>query len=285
MSGSPHPRFDPADGAAHDPADDLADDAASPIGAERSHVSDDARDSLGGRPTAIDSGALERLVQRAIAESQHSGARGAPKSEVVLAAAARLESLLATYGDVDALRQRLTDQREALTAELSRLRSAVVARRGFLEADGDAAVWPVDPERWRTLRWRVQARLAALLDGAGAANGGSSGAARVAAQEILDLFAKERATSLAEQRRLGDAEVVQLERRLQALATTVEQAEQVLEVLREAPIDGKGVASYFRAPEGLDPADQRRSIKLALLDGVFRENVDLRRRAGDQPGD
>ncbi len=285
MSGSPHPRFDPSDGASDDLAADPAADAAFPIGARRRDVSDDARDSLGGRPPAIDSAALERLVQRAIAESQHSGARGAPKSEVVIAAAARLESLLATYGDVDALRQRLTDQREALTAELSRLRSAVVARRGFLEADGDAAVWPVDPERWRTLRWRVQARLAALLDGAGAANGGSSGAARVAAQEILDLFAKERATSLAEQRRLGDAEVVQLERRLQALATTVEQAEQVLEVLREAPIDGTGVASYFRAPEGLDPADQRRSIKLALLDGVFRENVDLRRRAGDQPGD
>lgn len=278
MSGSANPRFEA-------PGDGDGEGASSPGSAGEGLSS--PRPASSAAP--LDPAALERLVQRAIAESQHSGARGAPKSEVVLAAAARLEGLLATYGHVDGLRQRLTEQREALSAELSRLRSAVVARRGFLEADGDAAVWPVDPERWRTLRWRVQARLAALLDSANAsgsgaaANAGASGAARVAAQEILDLFAKERATSLAEQRRLADAEVVQLERRLQALATTVEQAEQVLEVLREAPIDGKGVASYFRAPEGLDPADQRREIKLAMLEGVFRENVDLRRRAGDQP--
>lgn len=225
--------------------------------------------------TGIERAALERLVQRALAESQHSGVRGAPRSEVVIAAAARLERLLETYGHVDGLRQRLTEQREELTSELSRLRSAVVARRGFLEADGDAAVWPVDPERWRTLRWRVQARLAALSDG-----GANSGAARVAAQEILDLFAKERAVSLTELRRRSDAEVVQLERRLSALAGTVEQAEQVLDILREAPVDSAGVASYFRAPEGLDPADKRRELKLAMLDGVFRQNVDLQRPEG-----
>ncbi len=282
MRGPANPRYD-----APDDGDAREDGGALDAGAPAAPVHFAAADGV-----TVDPAALERLVQRAIAESQHSGVRGAPKSEVVLAAAARLEGLLATYGHVDGLRQRLTQQREALCDELSRLRSAVVARRGFLEADGDAGVWPVDPERWRTLRWRVQARLAALLDGANAsgaglagANGNPAGAARIAAQEILDLFAKERATSLAEQRRLADAEVVQLERRLQALATTVEQAEQVLEILREAPIEGSGVASYFRAPEGLDPADQRREIKLAMLEGVFRENVDLRRRAGDQTVD
>lgn len=226
--------------------------------------------------SGIPGAALERLVQRALAESQHSGARGAPRSEVVVAAAARLERLLETYGHVDGLRERLAEQREALTSELSRLRSAVVARRGFLEADGDAAVWPVDPERWRTLRWRVQARLAALAD-----SGANAGAARVAAQELLDLFAKERAASLTDLRRRSDAEVVHVERRLSALAATVEQAEHVLEILREAPMDGAGVASYFRAPEGLDPADQRRELKLAMLDGVFRQNFELQRRKGE----
>lgn len=227
-------------------------------------------------PRGIEGAALERLVQRALAESQHPHVRGAPRSEVVMAAAARLEGLLENYGHVDGLRLRLAEQREALTSELSRLRSAVVARRGFLEADGDAAVWPVDPERWRTLRWRVQARLAALSD-----SGASTGAARVAAQEILDLFAKERAASLTELRRRSDAEVVQLERRLSALASTVEQAEQVLEILRDAPMDSTGVASYFRAPEGLDPSDRRHELKQALLDGVFRQNFELQRRKSD----
>jgi len=225
------------------------------------------------RGPQLDPAALERLVQRALAESQHSSVRGAPRSEVVLAATARLERLLETYGHVEGLRQRLQQQREALSAELSRLRGAVVARRGFLDVGDDASVWPVDPERWRTLRWRVQARLAALAEA-----GGNAGAPRVAAQEILGLFAKERAASLSEQRRRSDAEVVQLERRLSALAATVEQAEQVLEVLREAPLEGGGVASYFRAPEGLSGDDAKRDMKLSMLDGVFRDNIELRRR-------
>jgi hypothetical protein len=220
--------------------------------------------------------ALERLVQRAVAESLHPAARGAPRSQVVIDATAKLERLLAQYGDIDALRQRLAEQRDALGVELSRLRSAVVARRGFLEAESDVSVWPVDPERWRTLRWRVQARLAALADNAAL----PSGPARVAAQEILDLFAKERAASLAELRRRSDAEVVQLERRLSALASTVEQAERVLEVLREAPLESGGVASYFREAEGLDPQAKLRELKLTMLDGVFRENIELQ-RGGD----
>jgi len=230
-------------------------------------------DERARRAAALEPAALERLVQRALAESQHSNVRGAPRSEVVVAATARLQRLLETYGHVEGLRQRLQEQREALSAELSRLRGAVVARRGFLDVGDDASVWPVDPERWRTLRWRVQARLAALAE-----SGASGGASRVAAQEILDLFAKERAASLAEQRRRSDAEVVQLERRLSALATTVEQAEQVLEVLREAPLEGGGVASYFRAPEGLEEHDAKRDIKLAMLEGVYRQNVELQRR-------
>jgi hypothetical protein len=225
------------------------------------------------RGPKLDPAALERLVQRALAESQHSSVRGAPRSEVVVAATARLERLLETFGHVEGLRQRLQEQREALTAELSRLRGAVVARRGFLDVGDDASVWPVDPERWRTLRWRVQARLAALAE-----TGGNAGASRVAAQEILDLFAKERAASLSEQRRRSDAEVVQLERRLSALAATVEQAEQVLEVLREAPLEGGGVASYFRAPEGLEKDDTKRETKLAMLEGVYRQNIELQRR-------
>jgi len=244
--------------------------------AEESNATDERRSANDPAAKSVDLSpdVVERLVQRAVAESTHPATRGAPRSEVVIAASQRLQRLLETYGHVEGLRQRLAEQRESLTAELSRVRGAVVARRGFLEAEEDTSVWPVDAERWRTLRWRVQARLAALLDGA-EANG--TGASRIAAQELMDLFAKERAASLSELRRRADAELVQLERRLQALAATAEQAEEVFEVLREAPVDAAGVASYYRRHEGLDADAKHRETKLTMLEGVYRQNVELQR--------
>jgi hypothetical protein len=230
---------------------------------------DPARAPQRSQEGPVEPGELSRLVQRAIEESYHaaSGGRGVLPHE----AEARVAALLESYQRIQGLRRRLEDHRAQVQDELSRLRAALVSRRGFVEDLDRPVSWPVEPERWHTLRLRLQARLAAFAE----AQAGDPPPTRIVAAELLELFAKERAASLADLRRQSDYEATQLERRLAALVATLEEADEVLAALRDLPHVELGLASGYREVQGLDDDARYRERKEALLQELFRRNCEL----------
>lgn len=213
---------------------------------------------------------LTRLVRRALGESAGRSA------DAVYEAESRLAAALDTYQRIDLLRARLEEHRADVHDELSRLRATLVARRGFVEDQVKPAAWPVDPERWHTLRLRVQARLAEFAEQKGA----EAPPSRLVAADLLDLFAKERAASLAELRRRSDFEVGQLERRLARLDASLEEAGELLAAVRNLPQLETGLASHYREVAGLDDGARQRERKTSILQQIFRANCELQERLG-----
>jgi hypothetical protein len=225
--------------------------------------------AAGRRRIEIDAEELTQLVQRAVndAYSDKTGGRGVLDFE----ARARLERLLDGYDRVQSLRTRIQEHRAGIQEALSRLRASLVSRRGFVEDLARTSAWPVDPERWHTLRLRVQARLVAFAE----ADPKLAPPPRVVAAELLDLFAQERAASLAELRRQSDVDLTVLERHLSEVLATLDGAEDALTAVRELPHIEAGLASGYREVQGLDPEALFRERKKQMLEAIYRHNVDL----------
>ena len=244
--------------------------------AEELRAPDDRNGSELPRSVQIDLGDLERLVRRAYDETHVSngGGRGALEWETQQ----RLAKMLDNFERTQRLRERLDNPRREVHEELSRLRAALVARRGFAEDLERATTWPVDPERWHTLRLRTQARLLDALpqlSNAAAARVNNGPSARIVAAELLELFAKERAASLAEHSRRSDVEGARLERRLAQLLTTLEDADLMLAGVRDAEHAENGFASGYREVQGLEAQARFREQKAEMLELIFRANLDL----------
>jgi DNA repair exonuclease SbcCD ATPase subunit len=219
----------------------------------------------------VDVGELSELVARLVSDS--AGPSGAPAWEIE----ARIAAALDTHERIESLRARLEAQRAELREEISRIRASLVARRGFVEDQTRASAWPVDPERWHTLRLRVQARLAEFAERLAPAGSGTppSSGWRAVASDLLELFVKERSASLAEMRRHSDYELTQLERRLTRVDESLEEADELLSRVRDVPQLDDGLASHFRQVAGLDRDARSAAHKSAMLDALYRSNEQL----------
>jgi endonuclease/exonuclease/phosphatase family metal-dependent hydrolase len=230
------------------------------------------------RMVEIDADELAKLVRRAAADvySDKSGGRGVLDFE----AQERLGRLLDGYDRVQVLRRRILEHRAGIQEALSRLRASLVSRRGFVEDLARTSAWPVDPERWHTLRLRVQARLVAFAE----ADPKLAPPPRVVAAELLELFAQERAASLAELRRQSDVDLTLLERHLSEVLETLDGAEDALATVRDLPHIEAGLASGYKEVQGLDPEALFRERKKKMLEAIYRRNVDLYREIfGPEP--
>jgi hypothetical protein len=177
--------------------------------------------------------------------------------------------------------QDLADSRELIERHklewrksLDSLREAVAQRRRFLEQEERAPStdWL---QRHARLRSDLIELLGPLLSREYPAAGGAASTRRVAeelVERVLPRFAAER----DELRREHDAQLAQLERRLDKLVTSLTQTELALERAALARAADLGIESIYRNVQGLVPSERAREFKAALMSSIFEANVELR---------
>jgi hypothetical protein len=175
-------------------------------------------------------------------------------------------------------RAQIQQQRRDVQAELQNLRAASAGRRGLAEDQERAQRAAVDSERWNELRLGIQARLLPIFERLPP----GSPALRSVVADLLAMFEQEHAAGRAEVRREADAEPAQLERRIAKLLGGLERTEAARErVTHERRQSGR--ASAYREVQGLAGDDGETAERKALLDEIFRANVELRDQVVKEP--
>jgi hypothetical protein len=212
---------------------------------------------------------IERAINRTILE--RTIGRTDPEELRAFSSAASAEFAAEFQGEEHrGLGEVIQQHRRELQAELEAVHQDLNERRGFVEQQEDPDRWPVPAERLDELRLRVQARLLPIFERLPA----GSPPLRTVVADLLEVFAEERASAMAEQHRETDADTLRLERRIAKLVASLEHTEIVLDRLtRESKSAGR--ASAYREVQGLDPHAADAERRHSVLNEVFHANVDL----------
>jgi Mg2+ and Co2+ transporter CorA len=159
-------------------------------------------------------------------------------------------------------RAELVEQRERTQNELEALRADVRAARASL------ASWRPDGELERVADAALEADLVAHFPGLPRA--ALAAVVTGERERRRQLFGK----ALAEPLERIDL----LERRLTKLRVSLRTMEKALAELARRANEDHGIASIYRAVQGLDAAAEDREQRLALLTTIFEENLTLQRR-------
>jgi hypothetical protein len=214
------------------------------------------------------------LIERAVNRTLVERTLAVPHSVVEdLVQAAQAEFLEQLKGLTD-----LTDSRELVERHkrewrksLAELRLRVAERRGFLEQRRAAGP---DPHAEREFAALAERQIGVDL----APERRAELVARLTALHVRGL--EQAADDL---RRLHDAELVQLERRLEKLVASLEGVEQALERAALTRAADLGIESIYKSVQGLPAAERARELKSALMSSIFEANLELRRQCAPGP--
>lgn len=221
---------------------------------------------------------IEKSVNRTLLERTIGGLSEEERRLVVREAQDQLDAELGAIRDLSRSKAELERQKDAIRAELEGMQGRIQSGRGFVEhtegkPGGVASPAEVD-ERLEKLRKRVQARLLPIFDHV--PRGGPT--VRRVAGEILEMFREEHVEALHAQRRELEGETQQLSRRLTKLMRGLERTEAVLARVSKMKSIDVGVESIYREVQGLQPEDEERELKQAMMEDIFQANLQLQQK-------
>lgn len=222
-------------------------------------------------------GLIERAINRMLMERTIGGLDEGELRTLAAGAEAEIVRQLVEMRTLADSREAVGRQSRELQSDLSALRRRIASRRGLVEQREHEKDTPERLERRARLRRGVHALLLPLRDSA--SDGVPS--ARNVAEDLLALFAEAEVEAIAEERRAFDREADRLQRRIAKLVGGLENAERALERLARTKDLESGLASIYRAVQGLAEDERERQQKLDILAGIFRLNLELRDARSD----
>lgn len=213
---------------------------------------------------------IERAVNRTLVE-RTLAVPHAVVEKLVHDAQAEFMKQLQGLTDLADSRELVERHKREWRQSLAELRKRVAERRGFIEQRAQA---PVDSSAER--------EFAALA--ARELSGEPDARRRNAWVEVLTaLHVRGLSQAVEDLRREHDAELVQIERRLEKLVASLEGAELALERAASTRAADLGIESIYKSVQGLPASDRARELKSALMASIFEANLELRRQSGQAP--
>jgi hypothetical protein len=210
---------------------------------------------------------IERAVNRTLVE-RTLAVPHAVVEELVRGAQDEFTRQLQGLTDLADSRELVERHKREWRQSLADLRRRVAERRGFLE---QRVPQPVDDRAEREFAALAARELSSEPD-----------ADRRAAwvRALTALHVRGLSQAVEDLRREHDAELAQLERRLEKLVASLEGAELALERAASTRAADLGIESIYKSVQGLPSSERARELKSALMASIFEANLELRRQSG-----
>lgn len=211
---------------------------------------------------------IEKAVNRTIME-RTIGGMSADLGLLAERAQEGLLGLLKGVEEVEASRGAIEKSRSEIMVELAEMRRDRVAVFSIPPAD------PADPTVHKML-----ALIRETFEKLGPRTPARIGIERELSERASILLEEMRRRASAYQIRQRDDHVDRLERRVAKLVHSLEETEQALNRIAAMKDIDPGIASLYRAVQGLSPEESNRALKKEMMELIFRANVELQKKRG-----
>jgi hypothetical protein len=213
------------------------------------------------------------LIQEAVKKSLRFKLLALDRDEIASATKEEFLRLLKSNEDLEKQHDELKGLKDQAESQIDELRLELTRQQALLDAKLESAA-SAERARFEGEDRDIADRIHQLIQGLTESGQAAEVPARVL-ELVMSIVHDERRVTQEAREAVRDNEVVNLQRRIEKLNSSLERTEHRLSEVTAIKHVDQGISSVFREVQGLDQQDRAFEAKSALMESIFEANLRL----------